>query len=119
MNGCILCIVAGGIGGLVKSLLEHNGGIVMPEQEDGIIVLGTLADVLGGAVIGWASTNELVYSYFSASEPNFALALFLGIAWMPVIQAILNRLGLLKEKIKRNNSVDRVKSEILPLLIIR
>jgi len=119
MNGCILCIVAGGIGGLVKSLLEHNGGIVLPDRDNGIIVLGTLADVLGGAVIGWASTNELVYSYFSASEPNFALALFLGIAWMPVIQAILNRLGLLKEKLKQNKSMNEAKSRILPLLIIR
>ena len=118
MELLLICVIAGALGGLIKSLLEHKGIIIFPSTAEvegrQVLVLGTLYDVIGGGVIGAVSSHEMVYSFFGSSEPNFALAFFLGLAWMPVIQAILNKLGIKENSSANSNSLKR---NILPLIL--
>ncbi len=91
----LLCVFAGGLGGVIKSILEHNGSIMLPDIEDRkIVVLGTIGDVLGGMAIGWVSTERIILDFVNATDPSFALAFFLGIGWMPFIQAVLSKFGM-------------------------
>ena len=91
------------MGGLIKSLLEHKGQIVLPEKVNHAFALGTLVDLIGGASLGWLSANPLVLEFFRISQPNYAIAFVFGFAWLGVLQALVKRLGLDK-KARRSRS---------------
>ncbi len=101
MNLVVECVVGGALGGLITSLLEHKGQIVLPEKVNHAFALGTLVDLIGGACMGWLSANPLVVELFKVSQPNYAIAFVFGFAWMAVLQALIKRLGL-DEKARRS-----------------
>ena len=101
MNLVVECVIGGALGGLIKSLLEHKGQIVLPEKVNHAFALGTLVDLIGGACMGWLSANPLVVELFKVSQPNYAIAFVFGFAWMAVLQALIKRLGL-DEKARRS-----------------
>ena len=117
MHIAIVCALAGAAGGFVKSLLEHRGMIILPDTAElegkQVLILGTLSDVIGGGIVGVVLSHQMVYELFSSTEPNFALAFFLGLAWMPVIQAILNKFGL-----GNNSNPKKLQHDILPLICL-
>ena len=81
----------GGFGGFIKSLLSHNGRVVLPRYVNGSIIFGSLTDILLGFFMGLISIDPLVYKIFSLAEPSFALSGLLGFCGVTALEAIANR----------------------------
>jgi len=90
----IIGACAGAIGGLVKSVLEHKGKLMLPYRNENFLVTGCLVDVIGGMAVGLSFAEPAVYLKFGIEAPGFWLSFISGSFWLAVLQRLIGFLPI-------------------------
>jgi hypothetical protein len=93
------CVIAGALGGLIKSLRSHKGKLYAPffDKQRGYFFLGLFSDIAMGGFVGFLMRDPFFYGAFGAIQPNLALTAVMGFLSDLTLENLLswsaNRMG--------------------------
>lgn len=83
-------ILSGGLGGGIKSYIEHKGRVIFPEKFENGFALGSLGDIIIGAGLSLTTCD-----YFSTQWgiPAAMTGVIIGLGWATLVQVLVDKFG--------------------------